>query len=180
LSLQTVARRYAAALADVVTARGEEKEVKEELSQWVSMLSANASLQEVFRNPTIPLEQKQRILNELILRTKVRQITANFLQVLLRNHRLTELGEINKRFSQVIDERSGIVAAHVTAARALPEKSKRALYEKLVALTGKDVRLSFAMDQELIGGIVTRVGSTVYDGSVRNQLEQFEERLAGE
>ncbi len=179
MSVQTVARRYAAALADVVTARGEAREVREELSAWESMMQTNVQLMEVFGNPTVPYEQKRKVLSALIERTRVRPTTANFLHVLLQNQRLAELGEINKRFAQVLDERAGVVSAEVITARPVPDASREALRAKLVAMTGKDVRLSFTTDEELIGGIVTRIGSTIYDGSVRNQLQQFKERLAG-
>ncbi len=179
MSVQTVARRYAAALADVVTARGEAREVREELSAWESMMQTNVQLMEVFGNPTVPYEQKRKVLSALIERTRVRPTTANFLHVLLQNQRLAELGEINKRFAQVLDERAGVVSAEVITARPVPDASREALRAKLIAMTGKDVRLSFTTDEELIGGIVTRIGSTIYDGSVRNQLQQFKERLAG-
>jgi F-type H+-transporting ATPase subunit delta len=174
-----VARRYAMALADVVMARGEAQEVKEELAAWGEMMQSNEQLLEVFRNPTIPYDQKQKVLSTLIARARVRPTTANFLQVLLQNQRLAELGEVNKRFAQVLDERSGVVSAQVTTARPVPQSSQEALRAKLTAMTGKSVRLSFETDEELIGGIVTRIGSTIYDGSVRNQLQQVKERLAG-
>jgi F-type H+-transporting ATPase subunit delta len=179
LSAQAVARRYAAALADVLIARGEARDVQDELSAWERMIRTNPLLMEVFSNPTIPYEQKRKVLGTLITRTRVRPTTANFLQVLLQNQRLTELGEINKRLAHVLDERAGIVSAEVTTARPVPEASQATLRANLARLTGKDVRLSFTTDEELIGGIVTRIGSTIYDGSVRNQLQQFKERLAG-
>ena len=179
MSVQTVARRYAAALADVVAKGGEARQVQEELAAWELMIRSNAQLREVFSNPTIPYQQKQKVLSTLIARTRVRPLTANFLQVLLQNQRLTELGEVNKRFAQVLDERSGIVSAEVTTARPVAESSQQALRAKLAALTGKEVRLSFKTDEELIGGLVTRIGSTVYDGSVRTQLQQVKEKMAG-
>lgn len=179
MSVQTVARRYAAALADVVAERGEARQVQEELSAWELMIRNNAQLQEVFSNPTIPYDQKRKVLSTLIERTRVRPMTANFLQVLLQNQRLTELGEVNKRFAHVLDERSGIVSAQVTTARPVPESSQQALRQKLTTLTGKEVRLSFQTDEELIGGLITRIGSTVYDGSVRTQLQQVKEKMAG-
>jgi F-type H+-transporting ATPase subunit delta len=177
--VQTVARRYAAALADVLAERGEARQVQEELSAWELMIRGNAQLQEAFSNPTIPYDQKRKVLSALITRTRVRPTTANFLQVLLQNQRLTELGEVNKRLAHVLDERSGIVSAQVTTARPVPENSQQALRAKLAGLTGKEVRLSFSTDAELIGGIVTRIGSTVYDGSVRTQLQQVKEKMAG-
>ena len=96
-----MARRYAAALADVVIAQGEAREVQEELNTWAQMMEDNSTLLEVFRNPTIPYDQKRNVLNTLITRTRVRPTTANFLQVLLQNHRLSELNEINRKFAVV-------------------------------------------------------------------------------
>jgi F-type H+-transporting ATPase subunit delta len=175
-----MARRYAAALADVVIAQGEAREVQDELNAWGQMLEDNSALLEVFRNPTIPYEQKRNVLNTLNARMRVRPTTANFLQVLLQNHRLSELKEINQRFALQLDERSGVVSAQVTTARAVPEETKETLRTQIGTLTGKKVRLQFAVDEELIGGIVTRIGSTVYDGSVRTQLQQIKQQMAGE
>jgi F-type H+-transporting ATPase subunit delta len=177
--VQTVARRYAAALADVVIARGEARQVQEELSAWELMMQANEQLREVFGNPTVPYEQKRKVLTALIARARVRPTTANFLQVLLQNHRLSDLNEVNKRFALVLDERSGVASAEVTTARPVTEASQNALRAKLSEMTGKDVRLSFKTDEDLIGGMVTRIGSTIYDGSVRNQLRLAQEKLAG-
>lgn len=179
MSSQTVARRYAAALADVLLAGGSPRGVPDELIAWESMIQSSELLQQVFSNPTVTYEQKRGLIEELVKRTKVQQPTANFLRILLKNQRLTELGEINKRLAQVLDERSGVVAAEVTTARPVSEEIKRALNERLATITGKDVRLSFAIDETLIGGMVTRVGSIVYDGSIRNQLRQLELKLAG-
>jgi F-type H+-transporting ATPase subunit delta len=179
LSVQTVARRYAAALADVVTAGSEAKLVQEELTAWEQMIQSNDQLLEVFRNPTIPYDQKRKVLESLIARTKVRPTTANFLRVLLQNHRLPDLGEVNKRFAIVLDERSGVVSADVTTARRVPDEVQEALRKKLTAMTGKSVRFQFKTDEEIIGGIVTRIGSTIYDGSVRSQLEQAKTKLIG-
>lgn len=174
-----MARRYAAALADVVLAQGEAREVKDELSQWEQMMQTNGRLLEVFSNPTIPYEQKRKVLQTLIARTRVRPTTANFLQVLLQNHRLAELSEVNKRFAYVLDERSGMISADVKTARPVPDSAQEALRSKLASMTGKNVRLTFTTDEELIGGIVTRIGSTIYDGSVRNQLDQAKAKLIG-
>jgi F-type H+-transporting ATPase subunit delta len=179
LSIQTVARRYASALADVVTQRGEARQVQEELSSWEMMMTSNPMLMEVFSNPTIPYEQKRKVLSSLIERVRLRPITSNFLQLLLKNQRLTELPEVNRRFSHVLDERSGVVSAEVTTARPVPEEQQEALRSKLSAMTDKQVRLSFTTDEDLIGGIVTRIGSTIYDGSVRTQLQQVKERMMG-
>ena len=179
MSLETIARRYATALADVVIERGETQEVQRELLEWGSMIASHSLLREAFSNPTVPYEQKQNLLRELIGKSKILPTTASFLQVLLRNQRLSEIGEVNERFARILDHRAGVVAAEVTTARPIPPASVEALQLKLGRMTSKKVRLTFATDQELIGGVIVRMGSTVYDGSVRNQLDQVERQLAG-
>jgi len=179
MSVQTVARRYASALVDVVLQRGEAREVQGELLAWEKMFQASPMLQEVFRNPTIALDKKRGVLNKLIERAKPRPTTANFLKVLLQNQRITDLGEINKKFAELLDVRAGMVAAIVTTARSVPENAQQKLQAKLLSLTGKKVRINFTTDPELIGGLVTRIGSTVYDGSVRNHLQLIKEKMAG-
>jgi F-type H+-transporting ATPase subunit delta len=179
VSVATVARRYATALADVVVPSGIAQEVQQELLAWEGMLKNNGLLLEVIGNPTVAYDQKQALLLELIARTRVSNITANFLQVLLKNQRLLSLDEINVRFAQVLDERAGLVSAKVTTANSVSEAIKASLAVELVKLTGKKVRLDFATDDDLIGGIVTRIGSTIYDGSIRSQLDEAREQLAG-
>jgi F-type H+-transporting ATPase subunit delta len=179
MSSQTVARRYAAALADVIIERKEESEIREELTAWERMIQSNPPLLEAFTNPTVAYEQKAKLLNELIIRTKVRSTTANFLRILLKNQRLAEIEQVNAKLAQVLDERAGVVSAQVTSARPVADSIKAALEEKLGLLTGKRIRLSFQTDETLLGGIVTRIGSTIYDGSVRAQLQRLGEELAG-
>lgn len=179
MSVQMIARRYASALADVILERGEAKEVQHELQQWEEVLQSSASLQEVFRNPTIALDQKRGVLNKLIDRAKPRPTTTNFLKVLLQNQRLTELPEINRKLTEILDERAGMVAAIVKTARPVPNDIQKSLEQRLTAVTQKKVRLNFEEDPDLIGGLVTRIGSTVYDGSVRNQLQLIKEKMAG-
>jgi F-type H+-transporting ATPase subunit delta len=179
MSVQIVARRYAAALADVVLERGEAREVQEELTAWERLFQSSENLQEVFRNPTIPLDRKRAVLNKLIERTRPRPTTVNFLKVLLQNQRLTDLPAINRKFGEVLDVRAGMLAATVTTARSVPTDAQQKLHATLSNLTGSNVRVNFATDPELIGGLVTRIGSTVYDGSVRNHLQQIKEKMAG-
>ena len=179
MSVQTVARRYASALADVVLERGEAREVQEELAAWEEMFAASPVLPEVFRNPTIALDKKRAVLNKLIDRAKPKPTTTNFLKVLLQNQRLTDLGEINQKFEEILDLRAGMVAATVTTARTVAENAQHDLHARLLSVTGKKVRINFMTDPELIGGLVTRIGSTVYDGSVRNHLQLIKEKMAG-
>src|SRR5207245_6623071 len=124
------ARRYAVALADVVLERGEAREVQHELTAWEQMVKSSPNLQEVLRNPTVALDQKRAVLNRLIERARPRQTTANFLKVLLQNQRLTDLGEINRKFAETLDERAGMVLATVTTERAVAEESQHQVHAK--------------------------------------------------
>ena len=179
MSLQTVARRYATALADVAIERREEREVQIELGQWAKMIEANPQLKEVFANPTIIYDHKRKLLEDLIARTAVRETTSSFLRVLLKNQRISQLRDIVDRFGLVLDDRGGLVAAHVTTARPLPEDLRNSLHETLVAATGRKVRLSFTTDESIIGGLVARIGSTIFDGSVQSQLDRLANEMAG-
>ena len=147
---------------------------------WDELVRSNAQLLEVFRHPAITYEQKRGVLEELISRARPRPTTANFLKVLLQNGRLAELSEVSTQFAQELDRRSGVVTARVTTARPLPADAQEALRARLGQLTGSRVRLQFEVDDELIGGVVTRIGSTLYDGSVRGRLQQIKQRMVGE
>lgn len=176
MSVETIARRYGTALADVVLQSGATDTVRSELSEWVELLG-NADLQGVFGNPSIAHANKEKVLEALIKRAKPSKTAANFLRVLLKNSRLTELEKINERFTSVLEERSDRVSADITSARELP-KSERADFEKTLArLTGKNVSVNYSVDNEIIGGVVTRIGSTVYDSSVKTKLENLREQL---
>ena len=179
MSVETVARRYALALADVVIKTNETDSVKTELKSWEQLINANSDLQTAFRSPAISHANKEKVLESLIAKTQPTKTTANFLRVLLRNSRLTEIGEINEKFSSVLEERSGVVAAQVTSARPLAENVKTEMKSNLEKMTGKTVNLNFETDETLIGGVVTRLGSTVYDSSVKTQLEELKQQMIG-
>jgi len=173
----TIANRYARALADVVVERHETNEVAKELIDFERMMSENPQLRDVFASPVIATERKRAVLDELLARIGPRQTTANFLQLLLSKSRLHDLDQMLQALSRELDTRMNIVSAEVTTAREISEREKAALQSQLKATTGKEVRLQFRTDPAIIGGLVTRIGSLVYDGSIRNQLAQMKRRL---
>ena len=179
MSVETIARRYGSALADVVLKNGEIDTVKTELGVWSTLIDSNSGLNDVFANPTVAHARKEEILEGLISKTKPSKTTGNFLRVLLRNGRITEMQAINERFVSELEGRSNVVSADVLSARELPDSEKKDLRSKLEKVTGKTVKMNFQIDPELIGGVVTRIGSTVFDGSVRTKLDTLKEQLAG-
>jgi F-type H+-transporting ATPase subunit delta len=179
MSVETVARRYATALADVVIKSGETEVVRSELKTWEQLINSNVDLQTAFANPAIAHANKEKVLESLLAKTQPSKTTTNFLRLLLSNGRLTELSEINDKFASVLDERNNVVTAEVTSARPLSETEKSEFQANLARLTGKRVNLHFNINENIIGGVVTRVGSTVYDGSVKTQLENLKQQLMG-
>ncbi len=177
MSVTTIANRYARALADVITARGEMNEVAAELNQFSGMMSQHGQLRDVFASPVLSLERKRGVLNELLARLQLRQTSNNFLQLLLVNSRLHNLDQVLRALSRELDARTNIVSAEVTTAREISDAEKTMLRDKLKAATGKDVRLQFRTDPSVIGGVVTRIGSLVYDGSIKTQLAQMKQKL---
>lgn len=177
MSVETIARRYASALADVVTKSGDAETIKAELRSWEAMMIANQDLAAVFSNPAIAHLDKESILNKLIDKVRPTRTTSNFLKVLLRNGRLGELSEINTRFAAELEARSGNIVAKITSSRDLTESERSELATNLAELTGKNIKPTYFVDKEIIGGIVTQIGSTIYDGSVKTQLENLREEL---
>lgn len=178
MSVETVARRYASALADIVMASGEKDTIQAELKGWEEMIEANRDLHNAFYNPAIAHNSKERVLESLIEKSKPSKTAANFLRVLLKNNRLTEIDAINEKFDSVLSERSGIVSASVVSSRELNESEKAELKANLAKITdGTEIKLDYKIDETIIGGAITRVGSTVYDGSVKTQLELLKQQM---
>lgn len=178
MSVGTIARRYASALADVVSKSGETETVQAELRQWEEMFETNRELRGAFYNPAIAHTSKEKVLEGLIEKAGLSKTTANFLRVLLRNNRLSEIASINEKFESVLEERRGVVSADVISSRELSEAEREELRDSVAKATGgKEIRLNFEIDEDVIGGAITRVGSTVYDGSVKTQLELLKEQM---
>jgi F-type H+-transporting ATPase subunit delta len=177
MSTETIARRYSSALADVALKQGEAETIKTELAMFEQLVAGNADLANALSNPAIPHSKKENILEELISRTKPSKTTSNFLRVLLQNSRLIDLKDIRERFETELIARSGVVAAQVTTARELPASERGEVESSIAKLTGKRVNVDYLVDPDLIGGLVTRIGSTVYDGSVKTKLENLKEQL---
>jgi F-type H+-transporting ATPase subunit delta len=173
----TIANRYARALADVIVERRETAEVVKELIDFGRMMSEHPQLRDVFASPVLGAERKRAVLDELLARIDLRQVTANFLRLLLENSRLHDLDQMLNALSRELDARTNIVSAEVTTAREIGQQERAALQSQLKAATGKEVRMQFRTDPAIIGGVITRIGSLVYDGSIKNQLAQMKRKL---
>jgi F-type H+-transporting ATPase subunit delta len=181
MTLSAVASRYASALADVVSggAGGVPPEnALKELRDFEGALTESAELQNSLISPAVPVARKRAVVGRIGDVLGISPIVRNFLYVLIDHRRIASLGEILHSFELIMDERLGFARAEVTSARELTEAQRAALNAQLERLTGKRIRMRFALDESLIGGAVARIGSTVYDGSVRGQLQTLERRLS--
>jgi F-type H+-transporting ATPase subunit delta len=177
MSATTVARRYAEAMADVAIAHNIVDQVDAELRVFAGMMRESRELADVFASPVLPQADKGRVLEALIARARPGTFTANLLRAMLNNGRLPLIPDVYEQYRRLINERRGVVVAEVTTAQPLNAQEQAQLSQRLQAMTGKQVEFQFKTDAALIGGVITRIGSVVYDGSVRTQLQEIEQRL---
>jgi len=174
----SVFARYARALADVTLERGEDPAVRRDLDTYREIFRQVPALLAAFDSPAVQRDAKERVLGELLSRYPVRQSSANFLRLLLSHHRIRYFAEICDAYVKTVNERQGIVAGQVTTAAPLGAEELAVLRESLFRATGRQVSLSTATDPDILAGVVVRIGSTIYDGSVRTQLDEMRRRLA--
>ena len=172
------ARRYARALSQVAVQGGRETRVRKDLDSFGTALQASPELVETLMNPAIPFAPKRRIVEELGGRLSLVEITVNFILVLLENGRIGEYDEYVEAYTQVMDLRAGIVRGVVTSARGLDAEVRNRLEEVLSEISRARVRLAYEEDESLIGGLKIKVGSVIYDGSIRTQLEEVRRRIS--
>jgi F-type H+-transporting ATPase subunit delta len=183
MTLSAVATRYAKALADVTTAAAGGLRPEDALSQlraFESALAASRELENALTTPAVPGSRKRAVVARIADVLKLSLIARNFLFVLIDHRRIALLGAILHSFELIVDERLGFARAEVSSPRELTEAQRGAINAQLERLTGKRIRMRFAVDPALIGGVVARIGSTVYDGSVRGQLQTLGRRLSTE
>jgi len=173
------AARYARALADVVTeAHLNPEDVQSQLGDFGAAWHESAGLREILLDPTFPVEEKVAVLDKLNARLGMGQQARNFVAVLINHNRLDAFDEIMAEFRHEMNRRLGISEVEVTTARKLDDAQRRAVEAQVAGLTTARVIANFHEDSSLMGGVMVRVGSTVYDGSVRGQLDRLEEQLA--
>jgi len=170
---------YARALADVVVDRAlAANRISAELNSLGSALQESVELRTIWESPSVVFEQKLRVLDALAKKLDLSREVRNFVAVLISNHRIHAYREIVRSAIAHINERLGIADAEIVSVRELGSEEKHRLESQIAKVTGKKLRVSYSLDQNLLGGVVVKVGSTIYDGSVRGQLQRMKEQLA--
>lgn len=178
--MASVVGTYARAFADAVMKRSNLLDpacILGELRTIEALFNESDQLRRVMENPSIPAQQKLAVLDAIAMRLVTTRQVRNFIAVLTDHRRLPLFSEILKQLERELDERQGFTEAQVTSARQLSDPEKRMLEAEITRLTGKNVRAHYGQDTSLLGGAVVQVGSTIYDGSVKGQLERIKEQL---
>jgi F-type H+-transporting ATPase subunit delta len=180
MSVTAVARRYAEALADVAMETNQVEQIEAEVRAFTEMMAASRELYDVFASPALSQKGKSSVLESLIARARPGKMTANLLRTMLRNYRLHYLDMVHEQFRREINRRRGVVPAEVTTAGPVAPSDREILARRLQEMTGNRVEIEFHTDPSLIGGAIARLGSVVYDGSIRTQLESVRQKLKQE
>jgi F-type H+-transporting ATPase subunit delta len=178
--LRGLAQRYAAALADVALEQDAAESIRKNLDEFCAALEGSPDLGNFLISPAVSRENKQAVIEKIAARIGAGKVFRNFLLVVSDNRRTGLLPEIASAFHSVLLERMGVAEAQVTSAAELTAGQKKQLNAALERLTGKKVEARYSLAPALMGGAVVRIGSTVYDGSVREQLDRLRSRLASE
>lgn len=176
--MSVFAARYARALADVVFEAGlNPSEVQQQLEDFAATFAASKDLKELLLNPSLPTAKRIAILDAVNRRIGCGPKVRNFLAVLIAHERLGAIDEIVDEYRLEMNRRLSIAEAEVVTARPLQDQERTRMEQQVAALAGTRVNATFRQDKSLIGGAIVRIGSTIYDGSVRGRLERLRERL---
>ena len=178
-----IANRYASALAEVVTQPGSPISAEDTLGQlgdFRNLLTTSEELRNILNSPSITPADKRGLTAKLAARLDHSVTVRNFLYVVIDHRRMPFLGEMIEAFREWIDERAGVARIKVTSAKPMGDEQRTALVSKFSRVTGKTVSAEFAVASELLGGATVRFGSTVFDGSLRAQLNSLDRALSGE
>ena len=178
-----VANRYAHALVDIVMAPGSPLKPEDALTQLravETLIQESPELRTALLTPAIQNSRKRAVMANLLERIGASPLIRNFIYVVIDHRRIGAINEIREAFELQLDERLGFVRAEVSSAAPLNAPQTEGLETELAKLTGKRMRLRFDVDPALLGGVVARIGSTVYDGSVRGELRELGRKLAGQ
>jgi F-type H+-transporting ATPase subunit delta len=171
--------RYAGAFLDVVTsAKLDTAEIDRQWTDFLVTWDGSVELQTFFANPAVAAKQKVGILDKLNAKLGLQKELRNLLAVLIDNGRIGQVREVAAAYRAELQKRMGIQQAEIVTARELSTEERNALVAGAGKLAGSRVEASFTLDKSILGGAVVRIGSTVYDGSVRGRLERLREELA--
>ncbi len=174
------ARRYAKAIIESASGDAEVKSLSTEISSFAELVATYTDLRKVLIHPGIKSDAKQKVVSEIMKQTGYSPKSIKVVATILNSGRINLISEIALSVRDMADEALGQVRVQVTSASPLSEDERKQLEETFGGVTGKKVKLQIKTDKSLIGGVVARVGSKVYDGSLSNQLRLMKVKLEQE
>ena len=177
MTTRTSATRYARALLDVLLKESAAERGGQDLAKVASLLEQFPELQRAFDNPTIPAVRKRALVQELLPKLSLSAPVGKLLLLLAERGRLTLLPDLTTVYQERLEELQQITRAEVTTAEPLTPEHLSALQHRLASATGRTVKVTTKVDPSIIGGVKTRIGGTVYDGSIATQLEAVRQKL---
>jgi F-type H+-transporting ATPase subunit delta len=177
--MAAIASRYARALVEVVLAEKiDPATAVQQMHDMVAAVAESKDLRMVWESPAIGADQKRAVLDAIAGQAGTMRPIRNFFAVLIDHGRIPMLAQIARQFETELNHQLGFVEAQITSSRQLSSDEKQGLESQVGLTTGKKVRARYGEDAELLGGVIVRVGSTIYDGSVRGQLQKLKEQLS--
>ncbi len=178
MTSRTAAARYARALLDVGTKEGADLDLTgRELGEFITFLAQQPALERLLLNPAVPAPRKRAAMEQITKLSGFTPIVSKLLVLLADRDRLGLLRDVAAVYADLLAERQNLVRAEVTSSEPLTPERVNAIEQRLATLTGKRVAMTTKVNKDLIGGIVARIGGTVYDASVATQLKKIRERL---
>jgi F-type H+-transporting ATPase subunit delta len=178
--LRSASLQYANAFADIAVAQGAAAAATKQLNDFGAVFGDSAELRNFLSSPAVTREAKHGVIEKITARMRASKILRNFLFIIVDRQRTHMLPEIIAAFQEVIRQRQGIAEAEISSAAELSAGQKTEFKKTLERLTGKRVEPKYSLDPALLGGAVVRIGDTIYDGSLRNRLNDLRVRLAAE
>ncbi len=178
--MKSASLQYANALADIALEQGASEPAAKQLESFAAAYEESAELRTFLASPAVSVEAKHEVLEKIAKRLGASKIIRNFLFVIADHRRTQLIPEIVATFQQVLRQRQGVAEAEISSAVELTSAQKKELAATLARVTGKKIEPKYSLDPALLGGAVVRIGDTIYDGSLRNRLNEMRARLASE
>lgn len=176
--IRSYARPYAKAILEVVESIDQARSISRELRQFEGALGKSEQLREAMTNPAVALDDRIVIAKTIGGKLELGDLPARILEVLIRNHRINQLGSVLDALDHMVNEEAGVSVAKVRSAHALDEQQQTELKRALEQRFNRKVELEVSTDPNLLGGFVAQLGSEIYDASVRGRIESLRESLA--
>ena len=172
-----VVKRYAKALVELSEEKKNMEPVRADLGAFVSAVDSQPDLQKLFASPAVTPDAKKSVIQELSSRLKLQKDTQRFIEYLAENGRLRYVRDVQQAFEDLLAERQNRASVKLTTASPVSKTDLADIQKKLEGITGKSVEIDAQVEPEVIGGVRARIGSVIYDGTIKNQLDKMRERF---